>query len=304
MGDVSVALYFSGSRSWTLTEPLEAAGISYDLAPEDPDAHDAVVLDSPGPEFLKHWLLTDSPVYFRLRGNLWKEHRQNGSDGLTQLLKDRTLYPRIDGVLAPDKRLAERWTERVGRPRPAVIPLPCESSDWPTVEHTETEIQALTLTNCDYEQKITPLCRYATAVDDVLDRIGGYWSICGDGEYASEVRAATRGLAHVDFRGYQDNREMLREHNLMLHLSDFDIQHPNAVLEGVASRLPVLVNGFEGFADSPLVTQCPTEMALRKRLFQYADPAQRTSVARQRRESLRAHHRPERIGDQLRQVIA
>lgn len=303
MSELSVALYFSGSRVWTLTEPLEAVGFTYTLEPEDPDAHDAVVLDSPGPEFLKHWLLTESPVYFRLRGNLWKEQREAGNDGVTQLLKDKTLYPRIDGVLAPDERLAGRWMKRVGRPTPAVIRLPCEPSDWPTANHSDTEIRALTLTNCDYEQKIAPLCRYATAVDDVLHRIGGYWSICGDGAYASEVRAATRGLAHVNVRGYQDNREMLREHNLMLHLSDFDIQHPNAVLEGVASGLPVVVNGFEGFADSPLVTQCPSEMELRKRLFQYADPAQRLSVTRKRRETLRAHHTPQRIGDQLRQVI-
>jgi glycosyltransferase involved in cell wall biosynthesis len=298
---MNIALVFQGNRASTLTEPLDAVGQDYDVSPSNLMPYDVMIVDSPNPQILKYQLMTPGKVVLRLRGNLWKERKQNGTRW-TQEITDRIILPRVDGLLAPDQRLEAFWHNRIGRTSSIPLGLPIDSTEWPSKDHSKEELELVTLTNADYAEKIEPLLEYAPLVNELLEENGGTWRICGDGEYSTYLED-TGKFSHIEYCGFVDPKPMLERSNVMLHLSNFDIEHPNAVLEGAASNLPVVTNGFAGFKDSGLVTQCEDDDALRTALERLQQPAKRQCIARQQQEYLCSKHTPKRIGRQLTQFL-
>lgn len=301
---LSVALLYAGGRVDKVRDPLLEVGVDVTVNSPDPYDHDAVVLDTPGPWIARHTLLSgDTPVLYRLRGNLWKARRHDRLGSVKTAIADTALLPRLDGVLTPDGRLDEMMRDRVGIDSTAPVGLPIAPTEWDDAEHVGDVLTMVTLTNLDYREKIAPLYRYAPAVERFCERHGGHWHICGDGVFEEGFAEAVGGLEHVSFDGFVDAKARVQAADVMLHLSDFDIAHPNAVLEGMAGNLPVVVNGFEGFEGNPETINAGSPAELLATLERLRDPSERRQHARRGQEYIREKHTHERIGNQARHFI-
>jgi glycosyltransferase involved in cell wall biosynthesis len=291
-----VALHFQSNRHATIQEPLEAVGVGVALNPAEFGEYDAVICGSPG-LLSDHWRF-DGPVVYRLRGNLWEE-RAGHLVKPRSWVKDRMFSRLCDGALTPDSRLDALLRRRTNVSETAVVGLPIDRHDWPTVAHNNHEIRALTLTNFDYEKKIEPLYSFTTTADAWLAENGGRWVVCGDGDHADAFADHAGGLDHVEYRGYQPAREVLAESNVMIHPSNMDIQTPNAVLEGVASNLPVILSDSKPF-DGQNVTLSVSCGGLGDALAVLENPTERRWCAGYGWDYLKQHHAHEHIGEDIR----
>jgi glycosyltransferase involved in cell wall biosynthesis len=85
----------------------------------------------------------------------------------------------------------------------------------------------------------------------------------------------------------------------MVHHSRLDVL-PNAVLEGMAARLPVITNDHVAFVQSAApVDVTRSHAALRQRLERYRDPALRRPVGERGHDYVARQHAPARIGQDL-----
>jgi len=294
-----VALHFQSDRHATIQDPLEAVGVETALNPDEFGECDAVICGSPG-LLSDHWRF-DGPVVYRLRGNLWEE-RGGHLAKPRSWLKDKLFSRLCDGVLTPDSRLDTLLRRRTHVTDTAVVGLPIDRAEWPTVAHTDQAIRAVTLTNFDYEEKIRPLFSYTRTADRWLAEHGGRWVVCGDGEHAEAFAGHAAELDHVEYRGFQPAREVLADANVMIHPSNMDIQMPNAVLEGMASNLPVLVSDTEPFAGQNAALAV-SRGDLPDALAAMADPAERRWCAGHGWDYLKQHHTHERIGEDIRGFV-
>jgi glycosyltransferase involved in cell wall biosynthesis len=173
-----------------------------------------------------------------------------------------------------------------------------DPTDWPTTVHTDGELCCATLTNLDYRLKVAPIVEWAPVVDKVLADTGGQWRVCGDGEHADELAAALAPYEHVEFGGYVDAREELAGANCLLHPSRLDAL-PNAILEGLASELPVVTTDFHEFQryGDPLY-RVGSEADLRETLSGLADPATRSERGRAGLERIRRDHSADAVARQ------
>lgn len=279
-----------GDRYETVEKPLAAVGIE---TTRDTDSADVILLGRRKVEYTNE----DTPVYYRLRGDLWAVR-----DGynVRAWVGDRIRNRQFAGLIAPDKRLqAKLEAHRFSRFQPEChqIPLAIEADGFPTTEHTDTELRCLTLTNCDYQAKIAPLMQLAPVVERALEG-SETWRICGKGDYAPELKARTEALEHVEFWGFQGTNAMLDWANCLLHFSNADIQRPNAILEGMAANLPVLVNDYEAFTGDAQTIRCGTSEMLERELRLQRNPERRQNAVKGYNEAL-ALHTPEAIGKRL-----
>lgn len=290
---MNVALDFSG-REWTVAEPLAAAGIT--VVKDRQDA-DAVVTDTAAalPAFGR-----DRPWLYRPRGNYWTLDEVGA---LRRRVHGLTRLAWYDSIVAPGPHVAGYARRHTRQRRVATVGLPIDADDWPTVEHTDAELRCLTLTNFDYRRKVAPLVEYAPVVASVLEETGGRWFIAGDGEHREWVREQVRQYDGVSVVDYVDAKDACRRANVMLHLSGQDIARPNAMLEGMASNLPVVVNGFEGFERVGEVLRAGDAGELAEMLLLLANPDARERTAAVGREYVRERHAPERIGERWRAVL-
>lgn len=298
----NVALLYAGGRVDKLREPLKAVGCNVSVDPPDPYSYDCVVLDTPGPWIARHTMRSgDTPVLYRLRGNLWKARR--GREGgilprIQSAAADRVLLPRLDGIIAPDRRLAQLAADRSGGVPTPVAELPIRPGKWPVQTHRDNELRLLTLTNVDYWEKIKPIKEWAPLVEEHCQQHGGHWRICGDGNYENELGSWVAQHDHVSFEGYVDAESALDRANVLAHPSRFDIAYPNAILEGMASGLPVLTTDFEGFEPMP-ATLSVAKYELGRTLEELLNPECRRDWQQRGIEHIQTYHRPTVIGAEL-----
>jgi len=210
---------------------MRAAGVDVAVAPADPTAFDAVLLDTPGKAMVGDLLRRDpTPIVYRIRGNLWRASQYWFLGAIKSELSDRVLFPALDGAIPCDRYLETEFQSRTENTATAAIGLPIDASAWPAVEHTGRDLRLVTLTNADYRGKVAPITDRVALVDDLLAETGGEWVIGGDGRYAGRLREATANADHVRFGGYLDATVALADANVLFHPSEFDIQLPNAVL--------------------------------------------------------------------------
>lgn len=301
----SVAICYPGGRLSKLTVPLETTGLDVSVDPEDPHDHDVILLDMPGSSMIAPLLQADdsTPVVYRIRGNLWRASRYWRLGAVKSSLSTRVLFPRLDGAIPIDSYIETEFQNRTGNTATEPIGLAISPEEWPTVEHTDRELRLLTLTNCDYRGKVDPILRNIELVDDVLAEHGGQWVIGGDGRFEDELAAATADADYVEFAGYVDAESWLDRSNVLFHPSEFDVQVPNAVLEGMASTLPVLTTSFPPFDDHERLRSPRSDAELRNTLKTLRRPEIRRQEGERNLAYVREEHSPEVIGERYERFL-
>lgn len=284
-----------------LTTPLETTALDVAIDPPDPSAHDVVLIDTPDINLAKAVLrgpLTDATVIYRMRGDVFREMDLWDMPAWKRVAARRIMLSHVDGAIAAGRYLARVYRQETGIDA-ASVGMPIESDAWPTISHTDGELRAVTLTNAGYRPKVDPIRAWAPVVDGVLEAVGGRWRVCGDGRYADRLADGLDEYDNVEWAGFVDPAAELERSNLMLHPSNLDGQ-PNAILEGMASNLPVVTNAFGAFTESTLPLQVAhNDDALRLALQQYTDPGVRQAAGAAGRECVAANHSPAEIGRQF-----
>jgi glycosyltransferase involved in cell wall biosynthesis len=159
-------------------------------------------------------------------------------------------------------------------------------------------LDIITLTNANYWRKVRPIIGYAPIVDEWLDRNGGHWHVCGKGEHADRISYALEDLQHVTYEGHVDAKEWIADMDIMFHPSNLDGQ-PNSILEGMASRLPVITNDFEEFTrfNGPLYV-VDGAIELKEALEKFKRFEARENWGQKGIDYVREYHSPEAIGEQ------
>jgi len=296
--EISVAVIEQSERSDNLINPLLATKMDVAVDPPDPYSRDIVVLDTPDRELAYEVLkkpLHDAQIVFRMRGDPFFGIDEWIDSRLKCWLANNVVIPGVDACVTITPHHADLFQKKTGI-YSGVAELPAYPDEWPDTTHEGSELRIATLTNAVYRPKIEPLIRYMPAVEAVLKDVGGYWRICGDGNYADRLDAAVQGYDHIHYPGYVDAYEELDRANLMLHLSNLD-GWPNAALEGMSSHLPVITNDHHAFTDKARPNEViDSQTTLRSKLYKYMDPEVRQERGSLGEAYVRAQHNDERVG--------
>lgn len=300
--DISVAILYPGNRVDKMQVPLEATEMTVETNPSDAYEFDIALIDNADRDLI--WPVLRSPishakVIYRMRGDLYRELELWDMPRWKKWIATRVVVANVDGAICANSILAEKVQRVSGVSSAGVAGLAKRVDDYPRVQHRETSLRIITLTNANYRRKIQPLIDYAPVVNDVLSAIGGRWHIYGQGEHADRLNHALRDFDHVEFLGYTDQpKAALADSNLMLHLSNLDAM-PNAMLEGMASNLPVITNDFEAFeAYNGPIHRIGSEKQLLGALRKAQAPPWREHHGQRGRQFVAQYHTPEAVGQQ------
>jgi len=305
--DPSVAIcYPSPTRVEKVATPLRAAGVGVTIDPADPHSRDVIFLATPGARMLDPLLRADedTAVLWRIRGNVWRASNYWRLGALKSAASTRWLFPRLDGAIPADSHLESEFRARTQTTATDAIGLPIDVAAWPEPDHTDETLRLVTLTNADYRGKVDPIVERVGLVDNLLADTGGEWLIGGDGRYADDLADACRDASHVRYGGYLDAKGALADANVLFHPSEFDIQVPNAVLEGMASGLPVVATPFPPFVDHRRIRTPRSDGELVELLRGLVDPGLRAAEGERNVAYARDAHDPETLGDQYRRFFA
>jgi glycosyltransferase involved in cell wall biosynthesis len=296
--DISVAVIEQSERSAKLIDPLLATEMDVVVDPNNPYERDIVIVDTPDRKMAYEVLkkpIHDAQLVFRMRGDPFFGIDEWIDSRVKEWLAKHVVMPNVDGCITITPYHADLFQEKTGVTA-SVADLPISPEKWPDVTHTDHELRIVSLTNCVYKPKIQPLIDAAPTVESVLQDTGGYWHICGDGNYEDYLADELEQYDHISFEGYVDAEKELGQANLMVHLSNLD-GWPNAILEGMASRLPVITNDHHAFTDKNRpneVVCCHDELI--ERLHHFQNPETRQAKGDQGHEYARTEHAAEVIG--------
>lgn len=306
-------LLIGSNRLDKLIGPLSSIGITCvhknDYASRSSDLN-AVVTDIPGTSLLKGSYLSsryDCGLIYRMRGDYWQEIRTNSHfTGVRTVLANNVLFRLCDAICTPDAFLQKKVrTETNFAGDITSISIPKDVSDFPPVKHTNTSRNILTLTNFDYKEKIEPLYEFLDAAEAALMDYDATWYIAGNGEFATEFRRRVVDYDHVEYAGFVEPIKYLRSSAVLVHISGFDIAIPNAILEGMAAALPVIVNDHEPFLENKRAKVVNTPAEFRNEIEKLLnDPHLRSRIGEENRDYVRRNHSPEKIGEEFRNVIS
>jgi len=293
----SVAILSQSDRTDRITNPLTYSKIPFDVDSANPYEHDILIVETPDREMFKEVLkrpLHDTQVLFRMRGDPYWGIDEWIGNGIKRQLALRMLKY-VDGCVALAPHQAEKYVTKTGNPT-HIVPLSIDTREWPSTNHTDEELRILSLTNCMYPRKVDPIIDAAPVVEDVLADVGGYWRIGGKGRHEDKLRKALKGYTHVEFGGYVDAKEELRDANLMLHLSQFD-SFANAIMEGSASTLPVITTDYVAFTDHNLPVETISDHDdLRRKLLDYRHPVARQGRGHDNEAHIAEYYNHQRVG--------
>jgi hypothetical protein len=301
MTDINVAIIHPGNRVEKMYYPLKESTASVTLDPEDRSGYDILLVDNADRDLGKEVLrrpFEDGKLVYRMRGDVFHELKLWDMPRYKKAIATRFVLPNVGGCIAVTDWMAEKFQQRTGVSPVGAAGLPKRVDDWPAVDHVWDDLRLVTLTNANYLQKIQAIMDWAPHVDPVLDETGGWWAVCGGGQYAGHLREALVEYDHIKMLGYVDAGTQLAKSNAMLHLSYLDGQ-PNSILEGMASGLPVLTNDFRAFRrfDGP-VQVCTSAGELTDRLRDMTDPGERQRLGDGGRRYIGEHHTRAAIGAQ------
>lgn len=295
----SIAIISPGGRVEEITKPLDTTSVAHDVNPGSLLGYDVILCDTPDRAMLRALAVGKAlrtPVVFRMRGDPFWGMDEWIDSRVKLWVLENVVLPNVDGCIAITDHHARMYEDRTGVPS-THVPLSIRPDRWPETRHIDPEIRAVTLTNAVYPDKIQPTIDAVTAVDSALEETGGEWRIgsWSDG-YSDRLRAATAGCDNVTFCGPLDAQQSLEWANCMIHYSGMDA-FPNAVMEGMASEVPVITNDYTPFreTDAPIeVTASHAE--LRETLHRLRDPAERHRVSDRQTQYVQRHHSRERVG--------
>lgn len=296
------------NRLEKIKKPLETVGVDcYTSTKDSPDRIDAVICDVPGTTIIRNFWLKkklDCPLIYRMRGNYWQEIRNAPFERVRVEVANRMLFQLCDGVCVPDEYIKEEFLKKVSYiGTVSVVGVPKQVEDYPNVSHEDEEYTFITLTNFNYREKVDPIYDYIDAVNEFLDDEQGHWYVAGDGKYSNRFEEYVSEYDHVSYQGFIDPHKYLPKTSVMLHISGFDIGSPNAILEGLASGLPVVTNDFPPFQENPSV-QVSSPRELVETLDELCgDPEKRREIGRQGRDHVRRVHSNKAIGENFLKCI-
>lgn len=294
-----IAIYNGSDRYVKITGPLDSVGADYSLNPKYPIGFDVIVCDTPNStlgKLVATRRIHRTPVIYRMRGNAFKSADEWMDRSIKKLLLRKYTLQNVDGcipITTHHKKMYERETG-VDCNR---VTLPIDPSEWPTTEHREEELRIVTLTNATYQGKVKPLSRIAPVVDSVLQQTGGKWIIGSWSDtYDYILKSVSDRYPTIEYSGPLDAHESLEWANCMIHHSDYD-GLPNAILEGMASRIPVLCNDYPSFCEigEPLVIS-RSDCELKDNLLSMSDRPNRDRFGELSLLYVRNNHSPKRIG--------
>ena len=302
-------LLLGGGRLEKIGHPLAAVGVTCYTNQDDVPWRDidVVLTDTPGTTLLRGAAVKFAlgvPLIYRMRGNYWKEMADLPFGAARTTLSNEVLFRLCDGICTPGEHIEAELREQTGFEGPTTsIEVPKDVDEYPPVEHDSQNYDLLTLTNFDYKEKIQPLYRFVDAVDEYLSTTCGTWWIAGDGRFSEEFAIEIAGYENVEYLGFVDPHDYLPRSALLLHFSEFE-GSSNAILEGLASGLPVITNEYPPFVRNPETIVVSDGEELRERLDQLCrDPEQRSEIGQCGREYVQAEHSYEAIGNDLRRFI-
>lgn len=311
--DSTICIHLVGSgRLEKLAKPLSTVGIECLYGEDNVKPRtdiDAVLTDVPGTTLLRAAVLAarkNCPLIYRMRGDYWQELRAEGRlAGFRVFLADNLLFPLCDAICTPDAHLQATVERRTKFSGPvSVVEVPKDAGAFPTVEHTDENNNLITLTNFDYREKIKPLYDYLQSAERVLANTGGNWYVGGNGRFASEFRSNTTQYDNISYVGFVDPHEYLKQSAVMIHFSRFDIALPNAVLEGMAAGLPVLVNNHKPFVENERAILINSTAEFENQLQSLLrEPSRRSEIGDRNQTYVQRNHSMKTIGTKLRRVI-
>lgn len=297
--DISVAILYPGNRLDKMAIPLMATDLDVEVKPKRPYTKDIVLLDNADrnmvfPIMRKH--ISNAKVVYRMRGDVYRELETWDMPGYKKWIATDVLLPNLDGAIAVNQPLAEKLRERAGLHPVGEAGLAVEPDDWPDAEHELEDIRAITLTNANYERKITPILAWAPVVERFLAEHGGEWVVGGDGTFDYMLTHGLREYDHVTYGGYIDAEAELARSNLCLHPSNLD-GLPNGILEPMACGIPVITNDFVAFTsyNGPLQI-ASSDHELRELLHAATGPSWRGDVGQRCLDYVLDHHNPREVG--------
>ncbi len=298
--DIQVAVMYPGGRSDRLTVPLCASNMDVSIEPSDPYEHDIVMLDN-----ADKWIWvpvvqsrnTDAKVIYRIRGDMLRAYIEMNRTKLKYHMAKR-MIGRVDGAVSIEPILGRQFENATGVSPVGYASLAKRLDNWPNVNHTNRSLRAISLTNANYFDKIQPIVDYAGVIDDYFSENPGYWRIYGKGQYSDYLHEHIAGFDNVEYCGYTENvAEELGMSNIMFHFSRFD-SLPNAILEGMASNLPVITNPYPVFQEYgyPLIIRNRTN--IRAMLNRMHNPSFRERYGGAGMNMVEYKHSPGRVGYQ------
>ncbi len=301
--EISVAIAYPGNRVKKVAIPLMATDMDVTVKPRNPYKRDIVLLDNADkhmikPVMLRKLRLTSSQVVYRMRGDVYRELETWNMPGWKKKIALDYVLPGVDGAISVNRILADKLRENAGIRPSGVAGLAINESKFPNTFHTKQEINAITLTNADYERKIKPIIDWSPVVNDFLEENGGEWIVGGEGTFDFMLQTTLKDFENVHYGGYLNKHEVLEQANVMLHPSNLD-GLPNSILEGMASNLPVITNDFEAFMefDGPLMV-VDSDDDLLHHLELLTDPEFREKTGNQGNRYVQHHHTGREIGKQ------
>jgi len=239
-------------RLYKIQKPLESVGITCVAITSIREIltrrFDVIIVDIAGFRILLGWvnkILYGGIIVYRARGDFTKEVNFFKKLTISLIVKNT-----CDAIIFVSHYLKKRFfEENIIVKHMEVIEIP------KNVEKYYSKIKInnsqrnpnfiiVTLTNFDYFNKIEILTRYLKPVNTFLSEIGGKWCVAGKGKYVEYFKKKSESFESVEYVGFVDPQNLLSKAKIMLHLSELE-GLPNAVLEGMAARLPVIVNDYE-----------------------------------------------------------
>jgi len=271
-----------------IREPLESVGVECviveNIFKKFKPPIDAVITDTPGIGILKGWVVkkvnNNIPLIYRMRGNYWQEVRSEGRlSKLREYIANKLIFRLCDCVIVVNHYLRKEFQKRVKFENVAVVGLPIDVTKFKFEHNKKFNFNIVTLTNFNYWEKIKPIFSYLDVVDKFLKEVGGKWYIAGKGKYVKDFLRAIEKYETVEYCGYVKPEEFLKKGSVMLHFSEFE-GLPNAVLEGMAAGLPVVVNDYEPLAEIEGVIVIKNKEELKNWLYKiYFNPSLRRKIS-------------------------
>jgi len=289
-----------------ISKPLATTTLKFDVNPSSTRKYDVVIADTPDRDMFKEFLkskIRRQTFLFRMRGDPfwgldeWVESR------VKRWLVNDFILPNVDGCLAIAPHQAQKYKEETGVTA-QLVSLPKPVQNWQPVTHDSEKLNIVTLTNAVYWPKVKPLLKIAPLVNSVLNETGGVWKIgsWSDG-YSDKMRNQLQEFNNIEFHQPLDAHTALESANVMIHYSRMDVL-PNAVLEGMASKLPVITNDFSPFveSDAPILVMKSKE-ELRRTLTNLTNPKLRIEYGHEGRDYVATEHSMETIGQEFKSAI-
>lgn len=276
----TVGIISPGDRIDKITKPLDTTEIRYKVNPDHRN-FDIIICDTPDRQMFKEVIrnkFRSNILLFRMRGDpYWGIDKWINSKIKQKLAL--SMLKHVDGCIAIADHQADKYWNKTSIDT-KIIKTSIDPKEWPNTYHQFNFIRAITLTNAMYPNKINPIIKNVKKVDKYLEENKGKWYICGEGKYEERLELATNSLKNVQFVGYQDAKDVLNWANVMLHLSNFD-SYANAILEGMASGLPVLASNYPAFTNPTYPINIVDNFSDIERLFdKYKYPKERTYAGR------------------------